>query len=210
MTIRFVLASASPARRETLMRAGVVPEVIVSHLDESAATADTPAELVQVLANAKAMSISTSLNHEAAVAGELPPETLVLGCDSLLELDGEALGKPGSTQDAIARWQRMRGRKGVLHTGHCLIDCAAGRSAIATVSTTVHFGDITDDEIEDYCSSGEPANVAGAFTIDGFGGWFIDAIEGDHHNVVGLSLPVLRRLLWELNFGLHDIGYPTP
>lgn len=197
MTIRFVLASASPARCETLTRAGVVPEVIVSHVDESQARAGTPAELVQLLANAKALAVSRRLDGQA----------LVLGCDSLLEFDAAAFGKPDSTEEAIASWRRMRGRDGILHTGHCLVDRAAERSAVATVSTTVHFGDITDEEIESYCASGEPSSVAGAFTIDGLGGWFVDGIEGDHHNVVGLSLPVLRRLLSELSFGLSDIGY---
>lgn len=200
MTIRFVLASESPARRETLLRAGVVPEVIVSGVDESTITADTPAALVQELANAKALVVSKRLRGEA----------LVLGCDSILELDGEPLGKPVTIDAAVAYWQRMRGRKGILHTGHCLIDCAAERVAMGAVSTIVHFSDVTDEEIEVYCSSGEPSNVAGAFTIDGFGGWFVDMIEGDHHTVVGLSLPLLRRLLRELNFGLPDLGYPTP
>lgn len=200
MTIRFILASASPARRETLLRAGVVPEVIVSGVDESTITADTPAALVQELANAKALVVSKRLRGEA----------LVLGCDSILELDGEALGKPVTIGATVAYWQRMRGRKGILHTGHCLIDCAAERVAMGAVSTIVHFSDVTDEEIEVYCSSGEPSNVAGAFTIDGFGGWFVDMIEGDHHTVVGLSLPLLRRLLRQLNFGLPDLGYPTP
>ena len=200
MTIRFILASASPARRETLLRAGVVPEVIASGVDESAITADTPAALVQELANAKALVVSKRLRGEA----------LVLGCDSILELDGEALGKPVTIGATVAYWQRMRGRKGILHTGHCLIDCAAERVAMGAVSTIVHFSDVTDEEIEVYCSSGEPSNVAGAFTIDGFGGWFVDMIEGDHHTVVGLSLPLLRRLLRQLNFGLPDLGYPTP
>jgi len=200
VTIRFILASASPARRETLLRAGVVPEVIVSGVDESTITADTPAALVQELANAKALVVSKRLRGEA----------LVLGCDSILELDGEALGKPVTIGATVAYWQRMRGRKGILHTGHCLIDCAAERVAMGAVSTIVHFSDVTDEEIEVYCSSGEPSNVAGAFTIDGFGGWFVDMIEGDHHTVVGLSLPLLRRLLRQLNFGLPDLGYPTP
>lgn len=200
MTIRFVLASASPARRETLLRAGVVPEVIVSGVDESAVTADTPAQLAQRLADLKALAVGKQLRGEA----------LVLGCDSLLEFDGETLGKPDSVDAAIKRWQRMRGRSGTLHTGHALLDVAAERVVFGTVATIVHFADITDEEIEVYCSSGEPSNVAGAFTIDGFGGWFIDGVEGDHHNVVGLSLPVLRRMLHELNFGLADIGYPTP
>jgi septum formation protein len=200
MTIRFVLASASPARRETLLRAGVVPEVIVSGVDESRITAGTTAALVQELANAKALVVSKQLRGEA----------LVLGCDSLFEFEGAALGKPASIGDAIAQWQRMRGRTGILHTGHCLIDCAAERMAMGTVSTILHFADVTDEEILVYCSSGEPFNVAGGFTIDGFGGWFVDMIEGDHHNVVGLSLPLLRRLLRELNFGLPDLDYPTP
>jgi len=210
-SIRFILGSASPARLRTLLAAGVVPEVIVSLFDESSVEARPAAELVQVLADAKALTISDRLRSESLAAGEqLPAKALVLGCDSLLELDGQALGKPASYDDAVLRWRRMRGRKGILHTGHCLVDVAAERLAIATVSTTVHFGDITDEEIEVYCSSGEPSNVAGAFTIDQFGGWFIDAIEGDHHNVVGLSLQALRKMLRELNFSLCDLGYPTP
>jgi septum formation protein len=208
--IRFILASASPARYETLLRAGVVPEVLLSNFDESSVQGLPPAQLAQALANSKANLVWKELTREALVAGELPGEALVLGCDSLLELDGEAMGKPSSYDDSIARWRHMRGRKGILHTGHCLIDCVAERIVVATVSTTVQFSDITDEEIEVYCSSGEPSNVAGAFTIDGFGGWFIDGITGDHHNVVGLSLPVLRRLLTELNFNLWDLGYPTP
>jgi septum formation protein len=208
--IRFILASASPARYQTLLRAGVVPERLVSNFDESSVQGLPPAELAQAIANSKAKVVWQELKREAVILDEPLGETLVLGCDSLLELDGEAMGKPSSHEDAIARWQKMRGRKGTLHTGHCLIDCVAERIVVATVSTPVHFGDITDEEIEVYCSSGEPSNVAGAFTIDGFGGWFIDGVEGDHHNVVGLSLPVLRRMLTELNFSLWDLGYPTP
>ena len=202
MTIRFILASESPARLRTLLRAGVVPEVMVSGLIESSVDSkgDTPAEFAQVLANTKAKLVRAQVRGEA----------LVLGCDSLLELDGEALGKPASYTDAPACWERMRGRVGTLHTGHCLMDVAAERVAIATVSTHVEFADITDEEIELYCGTGEPSNVAGAFTIDGFGGWFINGIQGDPHNVVGLSLPMLRRMLRELNFGLPDIGYPAP
>lgn len=199
MTIRFILASASPARRETLVRAGIVPEVMVSGLDETAIAAQTPAALVQKLANAKALVVSKRIQGEA----------LILACDSLLDFEGAAVGKPATVGAAVHQWQRMRGRNGVLHTGHCLVDHAAGRVAMATVSTGVEFGDISDDEIEIYCRSGEPTQVAGAFTIDGLGGWFVNGINGDHHNVVGLSLPMLRRLLEELNFRLSDIGYPT-
>ena len=209
--IRFILGSASPARLSTLLAAGVVPEVMVSQFDESSVQDLPPVELVQVLANAKTMAIAEYLRAESRALGEeLPGEALILGCDSMLEFDGEALGKPESHLESVARWQRMRGHKGILHTGHCLLDLAAERLVIATVSTTVHFGDISDEEIEVYCGSGEPAQVAGAFTIDGFGGWFIDAIEGDHHNVVGLSLQALRKMLRELNFSLADLGYPTP
>jgi septum formation protein len=208
--VRFILASASPARYKTMLLAGVVPERMVSNFDESLVTGLPPAQTAQALADNKANVVWQGLKREALILDEPLGETLVLGCDSLLELDGEALGKPLSYADSIARWQKMRGRMGILHTGHCLIDCVAERIAVATVSTTVQFGDITDEEIEVYCSSGEPSNVAGAFTIDGFGGWFIDAISGDHHNVVGLSLPILRRMLRELNFSLWDLGYPTP
>lgn len=199
MGSRFVLASASPARLATLHRAGVVPEVIVSNVDESAHTADTPKRLAQDLAFLKASTVGKSLAGEA----------LVLGCDSLLEFEGEALGKPGKVEIARQRWRRMRGRSGLLHTGHCLYQRSTDRIAITTVSTVVHFANLSDDELELYLSTGEPFNVAGAFTIDGFGGWFIDGVEGDPHNVVGISLPVLRTLLHQLGFQLSDIGYPA-
>ena len=122
----------------------------------------------------------------------------------MLELDGEALGKPDDAADAIARWQAMRGRSGVLHTGHALHDLASGRVAAATASTTVHFAEVTDVEIAAYVASGEPLYVAGAFTVDGRGGAFIRGIEGDHHNVVGISLPLLRELLAELDHSWVD------
>ena len=196
--MRFVLASASPARLATLRAAGVEPEVIVSGVDEDAITAPTTAELVVRLAAVKA----------ASVADGLGPGALVLGCDSMLELDGRALGKPGTVPAARERWHQMRGRSGVLHTGHCLIDSTTGRRASSGADTTVHFADATDEEIEAYCNTGEPTAVAGAFTIDGLGGWFIDGVEGDHHNVVGVSLPVVRGLLSVLGHGLDAIGYP--
>jgi septum formation protein len=197
--IRFVLASASPARLATLRRAGVEPEVIVSDVDEDAHTAETPEQLAQQLAELKA----------AAVATRLAGEALVLGCDSVLEFDGEPLGKPGEVAVARQRWRRMRGRAGVLHTGHCLYERGTGATATATVSTTVRFADVDDDEIELYLSTGEPFNVAGAFTIDGYAGWFVEGVVGDPHNVVGVSLPALRAMLRELGHGLRDIGYPA-
>jgi septum formation protein len=196
--IRFILASASPARLRTLRAAGVEPEVIVSDVDESRTQADKTAELVDVLATAKARD----------VAGRVDGAALVLGCDSLLELDGAALGKPGTVEAARERWRTMRGRVGTLWTGHCLVDTATGRSAARRVATDVHFADLSDGEIDAYCATGEPTEVAGAFTIDGLGGWFIERIDGDHHNVVGLSLPTLRGMLHELGHSLPDIGYP--
>ncbi len=184
-----ILASASPARLGLLRQAGMTPKVIVSGVDEDALSADTPAELARVLAEAKA----------TAVAG-LPEaaDSLVIGCDSVLELDGQALGKPADAEEAIARWKSMRGRAGVLRTGHCVIDTTSGRRTSATASTTVRFGEPTDEEIAAYVASGEPLQVAGAFTLDGRSAPFIDGIEGDAGTVIGLSLPLFRRLLGEL------------
>lgn len=185
-----VLASASPARLATLRSAGIEPVVIVSGVDESSLDGLPPAELALQLAELKC----------AAVAGrdDLPAGALVLGCDSVLELDGEAFGKPADADEAIARWRSMRGRSGVLRTGHCLRDSANDRVAAATASTTVHFADLDDDEIAAYVATGEPLQVAGAFTVDGLGGAFVTGIEGDHHNVVGVSLPLVRELTAEL------------
>jgi septum formation protein len=196
--LRFVLASASPARLATLRAAGVRPDVIVSGVDEDAVVADTTEDLVRRLAVAKCEAVA------AAVAGD----ALVLGCDSMLDLDGTALGKPGSAAAAAERWRAMRGRTGTLWTGHHLIDTATRRSATRAVGTQVRFAGVTDAEIEVYSATGEPAVVAGAFTVDGLGGWFVDGIEGDHHNVVGVSLPAVRALLHELGRGLSDVGYP--
>jgi septum formation protein len=196
--VRFILASASPARLETLRRAGLDPEVIVSGVDETQVERPSTAELVEELAWLKATSVAEQIDDPA----------LVLGCDSLLELHGQSLGKPDDVDDARRRWLAMRGQAGVLHTGHALID-TSGRSVRETGSTAVRFGDVTDDEIDRYCATGEPVAVAGAFTVDGLGGWFIDSVDGDYHNVVGVSLPLLRRLLRTLGYSLADIGYPS-
>ncbi|HEY3715860.1 MAG TPA: nucleoside triphosphate pyrophosphatase [Jatrophihabitantaceae bacterium] len=193
--IRFVLASASPARLATLRSAGVSPEVIVSGVDESAVAAVDTAALVALLATAKARE----------VASRLDSSSLVLGCDSMLDLDGVALGKPPSAEDAVAQWKAMRGRRGVLYTGHALL--YRTRTLVEVASTEVRFADLDDAEIAEYVATGEPLAVAGAFTIDGLGGWFVDSIRGDHHNVVGLSLPVLRRMLRQLDVSLTDIGW---
>ena len=183
-----VLASASPARLATLRAAGVEPLVIVSGVDETHAADVPPVELALQLAELKC----------AAVAGrdEVPEGALVLGCDSVLELDGAAHGKPADPGEARERWRAMRGRSGVLHTGHALRE--GDRVAAATASTVVHFADLSDDEIDAYVATGEPLQVAGAFTVDGLGGAFVTGIEGDHHNVVGVSLPLLRDLVAEL------------
>ena len=192
-----VLASASPARLATLRSAGIEPVVIVSGVDEGQVQDLPPVELALQLAELKC----------AAVAGHdgLPDDALVLGCDSVLELDGQALGKPRDAADAADRWRRMRGRSGVLHTGHSLRDATSGRVAAATGSTTVHFAEVSDAEIAAYVATGEPLAVAGAFTIDGVGGAFVTGIEGDHHNVVGLSLPLVRELVAELGRSWPDL-----
>ncbi|MEU6704378.1 nucleoside triphosphate pyrophosphatase [Streptomyces wuyuanensis] len=193
---RVVLASASPARLALLRDAGLAPEVVVSGVDEDALTAPDPGTLALVLAEAKADAVAA--RPEAAGA-------LVIGCDSVLELDAEALGKPADEEEATARWKSMRGRAGILQTGHCVIDTATGRRASATASTTVRFGEPTDAEIAAYVASGEPLHVAGAFTLDGRSAPFVDAIEGSHGNVIGLSLPLLRRLLADLGIGITDL-----
>ena len=192
-----VLASASPARLATLRSAGVEPVVIVSGVDESRVTDLPPAELALQLAELKCAAV--------AERDDLPAGALVLGCDSVLELAGDALGKPADAAEAVGRWEAMRGRSGVLHSGHCLRDTATGHVAAATASTTVHFAEVTDEEIAAYVASGEPLNVAGAFTIDGLGGAFVTGLEGDHHNVVGVSLPLVRELVAELGHSWTEL-----
>jgi septum formation protein len=214
--LQLLLASASPARLATLRAAGVEPHVVVSSVDEpavlDAARADgplSPADAVLVLAQAKARDVVGRVRDGSATAAA----ELVLGCDSMLELDGAELGKPTSPDDARERWRAMRGRTGVLHTGHWLVDLRDDGDRLRdlaapgpvpgdrphelgeTSSTSVTFADVTDAEIDAYVATGEPLHVAGAFTIDGLGGAFVERVDGDHHGVVGLSLPTLRRLL---------------
>jgi septum formation protein len=197
-----VLASASPARLAVLRSAGVEPTVIVSGVDESQIDGLPPAELALQLAELKCAAV--------AARDDLPDAALVLGCDSILELDGEALGKPADADEAVRRWQAMRGRTGTLHTGHSLHDTTTGKVAAATASTLVHFADITDEEIAAYVATGEPLHVAGAFTVDGLGGAFVTGLEGDYHNVVGLSLPLFRDLLLELGHTWTELWATAP
>ncbi|MGL4175989.1 MAG: Maf family protein [Dermatophilaceae bacterium] len=215
-----VLASASPARLATLRSAGVEPEVRVSEVDEDAVVADAeraagaslPAEDVALLlAQAKAEDVVTALAD-----GDDASSALVLGCDSVLELDGEVHGKPADGAEAVARWRRMRGRSGTLHTGHWLVDArdpdGGGTAGMvgATASTVVHFADLSDAEIDAYVATGEPLRVAGAFTLDGLGGPYVTGIEGDQHNVVGVSLPLVRDLLGELGVPWHTLRVDSP
>ncbi len=204
---KLVLASTSPARLRLLRDAGIDPVVIPPEVDEdqvaelamAAGQISNTADLVLLLAKAKA---------EAVVQNPLAQGALIIGCDSSLDLDGESLGKPHEPEVAIERWKAMRGRSGRLYTGHWLIDNrlqqpmppATGRAT----NTTVHFADLSDGEITAYVGTGEPLKVAGAFTIDGLGGAFIRAIEGDAHTVVGLSLPTLRELAISLG-----VDYPS-
>jgi septum formation protein len=197
ISYRLVLASASPARRALLKAAGIDVDVLVSGVDEAAVEAEDAYTLSLALARMKARTVAARMPSD--------PGILILGCDSVLAFEGEVLGKPRDADEAVERWQRMRGKSGVLHTGHHLTDLVSGRQAEDVGTTVVHFGDLSDAEIDAYVATEEPLSVAGAFTIDGRGGAFIERIEGDHGNVIGLSLPLLRRLLGELHVSITQL-----
>jgi len=196
----------------------VTPYVLVSDVDEDSVVAQAvslygelaPEDVALVLARAKCESVASVLAGDSCPQ-DAPDGALVLGCDSVLELDGEVYGKPADAAEATSRWRRMRGSTGILHTAHWLIDDrddsdgGTGATMGEVASTTVHFAKVSDEEIAAYVASGEPLHVAGAFTIDGLGGPFVSGIEGDHHNVVGISLPLLREMLGEVNVSWFDL-----
>lgn len=195
-TPRLILASASPARLQVLRGAGLDPEVIVSGVNEQGIQADTPTELCLKLAQLKAVAVAATQAN-----------ALVIGCDSLLEFQGESFGKPVDAIDAKERWLRMRGQHGVLHTGHSIIDTQRDVWVSRSAATQVRFANISDEEIDAYVATGEPTRVAGAFTLDGLSGPFISGITGDPSNVIGISLPLLRLMLDELGYELTDLWH---
>lgn len=190
----FILASASPARRQLLQTIGLKPQVYPSHFDEGQIVCSDPQQLVTILARSKA----------EAVAAQLTSPALVLGCDSVLSFNGEIHGKPANAAAAIQRWQQMRGQTGALLTGHALLDTQRQQSLVRVQTTLVEFAQVSDAEIAAYVATGEPLQCAGGFAIDGRGGLFVAGIQGCHSNVIGLSLPLLRQMLIDLGYALTD------
>ena len=189
----FVLASASPARRRLLQTVGIKSIVRASDLDESQIQISEPAQLVTTLAQCKAETVAPQFES-----------ALIMGCDSVLSLNGEIHGKPANTAEAIARWQIMQGNFGDLYTGHALIDLTQNRTIVKSQVTRVYFAQMSNKAINAYVATGEPLKCAGAFALEGFGSLFVEKIEGCHSNVIGLSLPLLRRMLAELEYDVTD------
>jgi septum formation protein len=192
MTINLVLASASPARRRLLQSVGINPLVCVSNFDEDTIQLTDPIALVETLARCKAEVVITQVN-----------DSLILGCDSVLVVNGEIHGKPRDAAEAFDRWQLMRGNQGTLYTGHALIDQRQAKTVIRCGITQVYFGRVSDAQIQAYIATGEPLACAGCFALEGKGSALVDKIEGCHSNVIGLSLPLLRSMLAELG---HDLS----
>jgi septum formation protein len=192
-----VLASQSASRRRLLESAGLKPKIMVSHVDEETPFFNSlsPADMVIALAITKAHTIRDQIDYPA----------IIIGCDSTFEFEGESLGKPGDPTIAKERASRVRGNSGYLHTGHCIIDTARDIEISDRVTTKVTFSDMTDDEIDDYVASGEPLHVAGGFTLDGFSSPFIPSIEGDYTNVVGISMPFLRKAMKQLGYSWPEV-----
>jgi septum formation protein len=209
---RLVLASASSGRRKVLRQAGIDPLVIVSGVDEDAVVAGldpqaTPGDVTTALAAAKADAVAHVL--EPGVAADC----IVIGCDSMLYRDGQLLGKPTSADAALEGWRQMAGTSGQLFTGHCVIRLHDNRityRAADATCTTVNFGVPSPDDLEAYVAQGEPLAVAGGFTLDGLGGWFIDGVEGDPSAVIGISLPLTRRLLGHARLSISDLWAANP
>jgi nucleoside triphosphate pyrophosphatase len=209
---RVVLASASPGRRMVLRQSGIDPVVIVSGVDEDVVIAAqgpdaSPGDIANALAGAKAEQVIENLDTA------LSANCVVVGCDSMLFIDGALRGKPETEADAREYWGSMRGRSGVLYTGHCVIRLSDGTVTHREVefgSTTIKFGRPTEAELTAYLATGESLRVAGAFTIDGFGGWFIDGIDGDPSNVIGLSLPTMRSLFARVGLSIADLWAANP
>lgn len=207
---RVVLASESSGRLRVLRSAGIDPLVMVSGVDEDALMAELgsadPATVVNALAKAKAESVRAVLDPTTAA------DCVVIGCDSMLFVDGELCGKPGTADLARRRWHAMAGREGQLFTGHSVLRLLDGRTRTETAAavTAVRFGTPTEAELEAYIASGEPLGVAGGFTIDGLGGWFLDGVDGDPSNVVGLGLAVMRRLLESVGLAIGELWQANP
>lgn len=205
---RIVLGSSSPARLLTLQQAGIEPQIVIPDVDEQAVHRPGAPELTAELARLKGEAVLRKLHDN----GELDEPLVLLACDSMLEIEGRVYGKPGTQEAAIVRWYRMRARQGLFFTGHYVaLVCGPDdvRSQVRVAETGVTFADLTDAEIAAYAATGEPQRVAGGFTIDGFGGAFITRISGDPHNVVGLSLPLVRQMLLDLGVawqGLWGLG----
>jgi septum formation protein len=192
----FVLASASPARRRLLQTAGIEPIVRVSDFDESQIKLSDPKQLVNTLAQCKAEAVMAEFES-----------ALIMGCDSVLFVNGEIYGKPADATEAIARWQKMRGQIGELYTGHALIDLSQNQTLVRCQVTRVYFAQMSDRAIEAYVATGEPLKCAGGFALEGRGGLFVEKLEGCHSNVIGLSLPLLRQMLADLGYDVIDFWH---
>jgi septum formation protein len=209
---RLVLASASPGRRKVLRQAGIDPLVIVSGVDEDAVVAGldplaTPGDVTTALAAAKADAVAHVLDPEVGA------DCVVIGCDSMLYRDGRLLGKPASADAALQAWQQMAGQSGQLYTGHCVIrlrDNTITYRAADAICTKVNFGVPSPADLDAYVARGEPLAVAGGFTLDGLGGWFIDSVEGDPSAVIGIGLPLTRRLLGHAGLSISDLWSANP
>jgi septum formation protein len=195
--VQVILASSSTSRLRLLESAGITPKVLISGVDEEASEFDllSPAELVIALAILKAHTIKESA----------PENSLIIGCDSTFEFNGKSLGKPGNRENAIARCKELSGKSGYLHTGHCLIDLKQGIELSERSTAKVQFAQMTEAEINDYVDSGEPLHVAGGFTLDGLSAPFITNIEGDPSGIIGLSLPLLRKMIISLGYSWPEL-----